>query len=91
MECNYDNKFTTFSNGNKNCFINCPYYFYKNSSSYFCRKNNSCPNKYQFEIISIKQCVGICQIGLILKEECKLNFEENMNDKNIIEIKNEKA
>ena len=91
LESNNGYKYKSLSNGNKNCLLNCPYYFYENSSTYFCTENNLCPNEYPFEIILTKQCVDICQINLILKEECKLNFEENMNDKNRIEIKSTKA
>ena len=36
-----------------------------------------CPEEYPFEIISTQQCVNNCHINFILKEECKINFEEN--------------
>ena len=41
-----------------------------------------CPEELPFEIISIEQCYNNCQIDLILKGDCKLNFEENKNNKN---------
>ena len=90
LECKYNYYNISLSSGYKNCY--CSYYFYfdKNSSIYFCTKNNLCPNEYPFEIISTKQCVDKCKIDLILKEECKLNFEENKNNKNKIEMDNTK-
>jgi hypothetical protein len=42
-------------------------------------------------MISMPQCYNYCQIDFILKEKCKLNFEENKDNINKKEIENTKA
>ena len=50
-----------------------------------------CPEDLPFEMISSEKCYNYCRIDFILKEKCKLNFEENKDNMNNKEIKSTKA
>ena len=59
-------KFYNFSN----CYISCEYYFYfGNSSNYFCTEENICPTKYNKLIKEKKQCIENCSMDNIYKYE----------------------
>ena len=57
--------------GFKNCYIQCPYYFYYNSSSniYYCTEKAICPQSHSKLILERNECVNKCEEDNIYKYE----------------------
>ena len=50
------------SNNDKNCYLNCNYYFYiDESNNYHCTLNDKCPENYKNLILANKQCIDNCK------------------------------
>ena len=62
----------------KNCYIECPYYFYKNESSsiYYCTENETCPNEYSYLIYEKKECINKCDKEEYIYEYQKRCYKE---------------
>ena len=70
----YNFLFELHINGYKNCYIECPYYFYfdKNKKIYFCTENETCyHNSYTKLIYERKECVHKCEEDLAYRYEYK--------------------
>ena len=72
----------------KNCYVNCPYYFYFNNDIYSCTKTYECPPCFNFIVAGSKQCVKSCketegyfkQFRKYCFKECPLDIAQERED-----------
>ena len=59
---NYTIALPTIENGfeSKNCYTNCPYYFYLESQNIFCTEKEECPSHYKYLVPPLRQCLKSC-------------------------------
>ena len=62
-ECKPEYYFELNKNGYKNCYINCPHYYYhvKNIDKYYCTEFSECPEEYSQLISYRNECIKKCE------------------------------
>ena len=70
IECKNNYSFIEYYQNHKNCYKNCAFYYYFDSSNELhCTLNESCPNDYNKLISTKKQCIENCSKDSIYKKE----------------------
>ena len=60
-ECEINYHYLNESNSKSNCYEKCAYYYYFDSSKYYCTERWSCPLKFNKLIIAKNKCIDKCQ------------------------------
>ena len=80
LEC-MDNTFQYLEGNVSNCYNNCSYYFYFDSSNkYHCTSNESCPIQYNKKILEKRQCIDDCSKD----KKYKYEFNNTCYEKDLI-------
>ena len=61
IECKSDYYFELNRNSYKNCYINCPYYYYHDKDKYLCTEFLECPENYSKLINDTNECIYKCE------------------------------
>ena len=61
IECKSDYYFELSINVYKNCYINCPYYYYHEKDKYLCTEFLECPENYSKLINDTNECIYKCE------------------------------
>ena len=61
IECKSDYYFELNRNSYKNCYINCPYYYYHDKDKYLCTEFLECPENYSKLINGTNECIYKCE------------------------------
>ena len=79
IECKPDYYYIIKNGEYKNCYMECPYYFYfdKDANIYYCTENVICPENYNKLILENKKCVKTCDKDNTYKYEFQNRCYQN--------------